>query len=288
MQHMEELKVLEYRDQDACMAETFFLFDPFFRFSSSFFRFFPFFRSLPFFPLFFPYLFFFTLFPFFHSTSPLCPLFFVFSFFLPPLCYLFSTFVEFFPFFSSLFFPFFFYHFSFFFHILKFLFFFLVLFFFFLRSSLSLPSSFPFFCFSFLWYFFRYTLESTLHFAPILSTHFPVFEPHIQEWVIFVRRRPLTFQHVSQSLQSVFVREASPGEGLTFPNVKNYEKQKQKSPCVREGVAGGRRATPSQEHGLCPPLVSAERPAAGPKVGSGVQVFWVFRCSGLGFYGVRV
>ena len=26
-----------------------------------------------------------------------------------------------------------------------------------------------------------------------------VFEPHIQKWVIFVRRRPLTFQNVRQS-----------------------------------------------------------------------------------------
>ena len=30
-----------------------------------------------------------------------------------------------------------------------------------------------------------------LHFAPFLYTHcFPVFELHIQKWVIFVRRRP--------------------------------------------------------------------------------------------------
>ena len=36
-----------------------------------------------------------------------------------------------------------------------------------------------------------------LHFAPFLSTHFsPVFEPHVQKWVIFVRRHPFTFQNV--------------------------------------------------------------------------------------------
>ena len=35
------------------------------------------------------------------------------------------------------------------------------------------------------------TPEPHIAFCPILSTHiFPVFEPHIQKWVIFVRRRP--------------------------------------------------------------------------------------------------
>ena len=34
---------------------------------------------------------------------------------------------------------------------------------------------------------------------------FPVFEPHIQKWVFFVRRRLLTFQNVRQSSLSVVV-----------------------------------------------------------------------------------
>ena len=64
-------------------------------------------------------------------------------------------------------------------------------------------------------------------FCPIfVHPLFPVFEPHIFEWVIYVPRRPSTFQNVRYIIIV----------------------------CVCESVAGRRLATPSQEHGLCPPL----------------------------------
>ena len=49
-----------------------------------------------------------------------------------------------------------------------------------------------------------FRLNTILHFAPFFSNpFFPVFELHIQKWVIFVRRRPYvcdTFRFESPSL----------------------------------------------------------------------------------------
>ena len=82
-----------------------------------------------------------------------------------------------------------------------------------------------------------------LYFAPFLSTHFfPVFEPHIQKWVIFVRRRPCvydTFRFESppppRKKDRIWHRlPPPPSRGLrqlNFPNVKNDAGQKQYSPC---------------------------------------------------------
>ena len=101
-----------------------------------------------------------------------------------------------------------------------------------------------------------------LHFHPFfVHPLFPVFEPHIQKWVIFVRRRPCVCD--------IFRFESPPPRGkkdriwhrlppppshglrqLNFPNVKNDAGQKQHSPCF---LGRRRPATPSQEHGLCPP-----------------------------------
>ena len=52
---------------------------------------------------------------------------------------------------------------------------------------------------------FSYTPEPYNAFCPI-NVHplFPVFEPHVQKWIIFVRRCPLTFQNIRQSVWSVW------------------------------------------------------------------------------------
>ena len=45
---------------------------------------------------------------------------------------------------------------------------------------------------------FSYTPEPHIAFCPIfVHPLFPVFEPHIQKWVIFVRRRPCVYDTVS-------------------------------------------------------------------------------------------
>ena len=124
---------------------------------------------------------------------------------------------------------------------------------------------------------------------------FPVFEPHIQKWVIFVRRRPCVcdtfrfesppspekdrFWHRFPPLPPSGLRQ------LTFPNVKNDAGQKQYSPCFlrrRRRQKAGDAFTRTRLH------ASAETPAEGPKVeGLVFRVFeclGVFRCSGcLGF-----
>ena len=86
---------------------------------------------------------------------------------------------------------------------------------------------------------------------------FPVFEPHIQKWVIFVRRCPRvcdTFRSppISRKRSILLPNPSSTGlRQLTFPNVKN-DRAKTTQSVFFENVA--RPATPSQEHGLCPPL----------------------------------
>ena len=96
---------------------------------------------------------------------------------------------------------------------------------------------------------FSYTPEPHIAFCPIFVHPLsPVFEPHIQKWVIFVRRRPCvcdTFRFKSPPLRRKKIEFGKPRQ-LNFPNVKNDAGQKQYSPCEM--------ATPSQEHGLCPPL----------------------------------
>ena len=77
------------------------------------------------------------------------------------------------------------------------------------------------------------------------------------------------------------------GGGGLHPRVRGVSRAgaeaQNNSPCLCEGVAGRRPATPSHKHGLCPPLgsqpafllniaglgrqCSAEGPAEGPKVG---------------------
>ena len=47
---------------------------------------------------------------------------------------------------------------------------------------------------------FSYTPEPHVAFCSFfVHPLFPMFEPHIQKWVFFVRRCPLTFQNVRQS-----------------------------------------------------------------------------------------
>ena len=83
---------------------------------------------------------------------------------------------------------------------------------------------------------------------------FPVFEPHIQRWVIFVRRRPCvcdTFRFESpppRKKDRIWHRlpPPPPSSGLrqlNFPNVKNDAGQKQQSPWFFEKAspAEGRR-----------------------------------------------
>ena len=83
---------------------------------------------------------------------------------------------------------------------------------------------------------FSFTPELHVAFCPIfVHPLFPVFEPHIQKWVIFVRRRPCvcdTFRFESPRLSG---KKIDFGTGslpspppltrglrqLTFPNVKN-------------------------------------------------------------------
>ena len=72
-----------------------------------------------------------------------------------------------------------------------------------------------------------------LHFAPIfVHPLFPVFEPHIQKWVIFVRRRPCVCDTFSfESLlppASAEKRSNLAPRQLNFPNVKNDAGQKTK------------------------------------------------------------
>ena len=90
---------------------------------------------------------------------------------------------------------------------------------------------------------------------------FPVFEPHIQKWVIFVRRRPCVcdtfrFESLSPWKKDRFWHRfppPSPSAGLrqlNFPFVKNDAGQKQYSPCFLRRRHRP-KATPSQEYG-CP------------------------------------
>ena len=80
---------------------------------------------------------------------------------------------------------------------------------------------------------FSCTPEPHVAFSPIfLATHFLVFETHIQKWVIYVRRRPLTFQNVCITsgffypdclLTSIIVRvcvKESPAEGDAFTQTR--------------------------------------------------------------------
>ena len=124
------------------------------------------------------------------------------------------------------------------------------------------------------WVFLVVRPNPTLHFAPFWSTHFfPCLKPHVQKWVISVRRRPCvcdTFRFESRASpekRSILAPLPRGLRQLTFPNVKNDAGQKQYSPCFWASPAEGRRPA-SQEHGFMPAFgVSAERPAEGPKVG---------------------
>ena len=90
---------------------------------------------------------------------------------------------------------------------------------------------------------FSYTPEPHVAFCPIfVHPLFPAFELHIQKWVIFVRRRPLTFQNVRQHYCSCLCQSVASRDGdestnahlrrqLNFPNVKNDAGQKQYSSC---------------------------------------------------------
>ena len=90
------------------------------------------------------------------------------------------------------------------------------------------------------WVFFSCTPEPHVAFCPIfVHPLFPVFEPHIQKWVIFVRRRPCvcdTFRFESQRKKDRIWHRLPPPPSrgprqLNFPNVKNNVGQKQYGPC---------------------------------------------------------
>ena len=76
---------------------------------------------------------------------------------------------------------------------------------------------------------FSYTPEPHVAFCPIfVHPLFPVFEPHIQKWVIFVRRRPYVCDTLRKK-DRIWHRLPPPSRGLrqlNFPNVKNDVGQK--------------------------------------------------------------
>ena len=86
---------------------------------------------------------------------------------------------------------------------------------------------------------FSCTPEPHIGFCPVLvHPLFPVFEPHIQKWVIFVRRRPCvcdTFRFESPPLRGKNRNWHPPPphrlRQLNFPNVQNDAGQKQYRPC---------------------------------------------------------
>ena len=102
---------------------------------------------------------------------------------------------------------------------------------------------------------FSYTPEPHVAFCPIfVHPLFPLFEPHIQKWVIFVRRRPCvcdTFRFESPpSKRSIL----APTFSSFPPRTTTHAGQKQLQSVIFEKVSPAEPATPSQEHGLCPPL----------------------------------
>ena len=124
---------------------------------------------------------------------------------------------------------------------------------------------------------FSYAHEPHIAFCSIfVHPLFPVFEPLLQIWVIFVRRRPCvydTFRFESPPLR---------WKKIEFGNHDNWTSRmsrttRGKNNIVRvswEGVADRRPATPSQEHGLCPPLGFQQK--------GRLQVQrWGFRCLGV-------
>ena len=99
--------------------------------------------------------------------------------------------------------------------------------------------------------FFYYTPEAHVAFCPILSTHFfPCLNPTFKNGSFFVRRRPCVCDIFRFESPPPAEKRSNLAQKLNFPNVKNDAGQKQHSPCF---LGRRRPATPSQEHGLCPP-----------------------------------
>ena len=112
---------------------------------------------------------------------------------------------------------------------------------------------------------------------PTIFVHplFPVFEPHIQKWVIFVRRRPCvcdTFRFESPPSSTEKKIEFWQPRQLNFPNVGGGAGQKQYSPCF---LRRRRRPKPGDAFTrtrLMPTFgVSAERPVEVQSGCLGVQ-----------------
>ena len=128
---------------------------------------------------------------------------------------------------------------------------------------------------------FSDTPEPHIAFRPIfVHPLFPVFEPHIQKWVIFVRRRPCVCDEVPEKRSILAPTPSFPfprgPRHLTFPSVKNDVAQKTKKSVFLRKRRRPKAGDAFTRTRLMPTFrVSAERPAEGPKVG--VQVFSVFR-----------
>ena len=77
---------------------------------------------------------------------------------------------------------------------------------------------------------FSYTPELHISFCPIfVHKLFPVFEPHIQKWVIFVRRRPCVCDTFSFEKRSILA--STPSSFSPRTTTIELPGQKQYSPC---------------------------------------------------------